>query len=93
MINKKQSHKIQIGKVKLLKSNRPLFPEDLLARDDINGILEDVNKVKPDIKSLIVIWLDQDDVYHFEISDDTLVAIATWMLECTKLDLLINDKE
>ena len=84
----KNTHWIKIGKVKLLKSDRPIFPEDLLASDDINQILEDVNKVKPDIKHLIILWVDKDDNLYFETPDDTPQSIATWMLECTKLDIL-----
>ena len=67
--------------------------DDLLARDDVNGILADLAKLKPDIKSLIMIYLDHKDVYHWNITDNTLESTATWMLESTKLDLLSREQE
>jgi hypothetical protein len=67
---------------------------DLLTRDDINGILADLDQEKPNISDLIVIYMDRrDHKYHWTITDGTLVSTATWMLESTKLDLLIEDTE
>jgi hypothetical protein len=92
MLNKnKKSHKIQIGKAHLLKLPRIVTMEDVLATDDVNGILEDITKVKPAIKDLIIIWMGQDGNYHFEITDETLSSTATWMLESAKLDILNED--
>lgn len=91
MFNK--THKVKIGKVKLLKSNNPVSIEDLLAKDDVNGILKDLDNIKPDIKHLITIWVDQNDTCYFEISDDTPISSATWMLESTKFDLLKEASE
>jgi hypothetical protein len=88
MLNKnKKSHKVQIGKVKLLKSNKPIFPEDLFASEDVNRILEDLQKTKPTIKNLIVLWQDDDSTY-WEITKDTNESTAIWMLESAKFDLL-----
>lgn len=67
---------------------------DLLTRDDINGMLADLDKEKPNISDLIVIYLNKDDKrYYFQITEDTLNATATWMLESTKLDVLNEDLE
>ena len=67
---------------------------DLLTRDDINGMLAELDKEKPNISDLIVIYLDKDTKqYHFQITEDTLNAIAVWMLENTKLDMLNDELE
>ena len=67
---------------------------DLLTRDDINGILADLDKEKPNISDLIVIYLNKDDKRcYFQITEDTLTDRATWMLESTKLDVLNEDLE
>jgi hypothetical protein len=90
-MNKNQkSHKIQIGKVKIFKGNKHVFPEDLFTQDDVNRILEDLQKIKPSMKSLIVLWQDEDNTY-WEITKDTNVSTAVWMLETAKFDLLKED--
>ncbi len=67
---------------------------DLLARDDINGILADLDQKKPNISDMIVIYLDKEtQKYHFQITEKTLVSTATWMLESTKLDILNSEDE
>jgi hypothetical protein len=91
MLNKnKKSHKVQIGKAKLLKSNEPVFVEDLLANEDVNRILEDLHKIKPNINTLLVLWQDDENTY-WEITKDTNVSMAVWMLESAKIDLLNED--
>ena len=80
------------------KNTKPIRPvttiNDLLTRDDVNGILTALDKVKPDITDLIVIYMDKrDNKYHQQITDGTLVSTATWMLESTKLDLLNEEVE
>ena len=73
---------------------RVMTVNDILARDDVNGILADLDKLKPNIKTLIVIYLDnKDNKYHWRITDGTWVSTATWMLESTKLDLLNSEDE
>jgi len=67
---------------------------DLLARADINSIINELDKEKPNMSDLIVIWLDKNDKrYLFQITEDTLSDRATWMLESTKLDVLNEDTE
>lgn len=63
--------------------------EDLLARDDVNAVLQELDDTKPNISDMVVIWLDKrDDTFYYEITKGTLVSTATWLLESTKIDLL-----
>lgn len=68
---------------------------DLLARDDINGIINDLNDIKPDIEHLVVIYSDKNGERSWIMTEDTMASMATWLLETTKMDLLIqaNDDE
>ena len=67
---------------------------DLLTRDDINGMLADLDKEKPNISDLIVIYLDKRDKrYHFQITEDTLNAVAVWLLQQVNQDILNEDTE
>ncbi len=68
--------------------------EDVLASDEINYILSDLNKEKPHISDLIVIYTDRrDGQLYFQTTRNTLVSMATWMLEATKFDLLNEGEE
>jgi len=87
---KGHSHKIpnsaRLTKVKTIS--------DLLTRDDINGILADLDKEKPNISDLVVIYLDKRDKQcYFQITEGTLTDRTTWMLESTKLDVLNENVE
>jgi hypothetical protein len=75
----------------ITKTRRKVTINDLLVKDDINGILSDLDKSKPDIKDLIVIQLPRDGGYRMWITEDTLESTAVWLLECVKNDI-INDK-
>ncbi len=68
---------------------------DLLARDDVNGILKNLDGIKPNITDCIVIYIDKrDKKRYWQATEETTRALATWMLESTKLDILmIDDKE
>lgn len=89
MPNNRRSHKIpnsaRLPKVKTIN--------DLLTRDDINGMLADLDEAKPDISDLIVIYMDKDKSRCFLITEDTPVSTATWLLETTKLDVIMEDTE
>jgi len=62
---------------------------DLLTRDDINGILADMDRRKPNVTDMIIIFYNKKtDTYGWQITDDTLAPLATYLLESTKLDLL-----
>ena len=67
--------------------------DDLLTRDDINGMLADLNNLKKDIDDLIIIYTDKGRNYWFQITEGTLISTAIWMLESTKVDLLHDDFE
>ncbi len=76
------------------KQKRITTIDGLLARDDVNGILDDLNKVKPNIQDLVVIYIDNSDGNrHFKMTEGTLQSLAVWMLETAKLDLLNNENE
>jgi len=66
---------------------------DILSRDEITGMVADLQAQKPDIKDLVIIYTDGASVYHWSISEDTLMSTAIWMLESTKNDLLNNQNE
>ena len=76
------------------KKSKVVTINDLLTRDDINGILSDLDKDKPDIRDLIVIYVDKrDKSFSYYLTQDTLISTATWMLEATKLDLLTEQTD
>jgi len=86
MTNKKMRHQVIPNSAKLPKIKTI---NDLLARDDINGILADLNKRKPDITDMIVIFYNKrKDTWGWTITDNTSDPLATYLLESTKLDLL-----
>lgn len=68
--------------------------EDLLTNDDINGMFQELEKVKPNISDLIIIYVDKKTGdYQYLITDNTLVSLATYLLECTKLDILSHGED
>ncbi len=72
------------------KKRKSVTINDLLTKDDINGILADLEKIKPNIKDLIVIYMDKNNKYSWQITGNTLESLAVWLLESVKLDLLNN---
>ncbi len=79
---------VKLPKRKLVTIN------DLLMKDDVRGVFNEIEKVKPYIKDCIVIYIDsRDGLKHGQITDDTPVSLATWMLEVTKLDMLNAESE
>lgn len=64
---------------------------DLLTRDDVNGMLQDLQKKKVGIKNLIIIYTDDNSANHWEITSDTTSSLAVWMLESTKMDVMDGD--
>ncbi len=84
----------RVGKTtaQLLKGIKTV--NDILARDNVNGILNALDKAKPHIQDLIVIYIDRrNNRKYWNGTDDTTKPIATWMLETTKLELLNDDSE
>lgn len=67
---------------------------DILARADINSMINELDKEKPNMSDLIVIWLNKNDhQFYFQITEDTLVSTATWLLEATKYNVITEDTE
>ena len=88
-----KSHRLPIGATKKHACKIPDRIEDLLARDDINGILKDIDNIKPNIQDLIVLYTDKDGRWHFTCNDDMLISTGVWMLEGAKYELLVEDDE
>jgi len=61
---------------------------DLLTRDDVNGMLKDLQDKKPGIKNLVIIYTDGDNVNHWSITSDTNSSMAVWMIESMKFDIM-----
>lgn len=62
---------------------------DLLTRDDVNGILADMNKRKPDVTDMIVIYYNKEgNLYGWQITDNTHESLVVWLLESAKKDLM-----
>lgn len=76
------------------KSRRKVVTvSDILARDDVNDILQTIDKNKSDIKDLIVIAMPKDKPYYFYTTRETLSSTAVWLLECVKADIIKGDCE
>jgi len=73
-----------MNKRKLRRKN--LTVNSLLAQDDVNVILSTLDKLKPDITHVIVIYETSDNVRHFNFSE-MAVSHAMGLLELTKQDL------
>lgn len=87
----RHAHRRVLNSAKLPKVNTI---NDLFARADINSIINELDKEKPNMSDLIVIWLDKNDkTFYFSITEDTFTSTAVWMLEGTKLDVLSEDTE
>lgn len=76
-----------------IKSRKVLTVNDVLARDDLNEFLANMEKIKPNIKHAIIIWIDREDNYSWEITKGILTSQAIFLLERTKFDLLSGNEE
>ncbi len=66
---------------------------DLLARDDVNGILIDLDKEKPNITDMIVIYYKKDrDCIGWQTTGDTHESKIIWMLEVVKTNILSSEE-
>lgn len=75
------------------KRRRVVTINDLLARDDVNDILQEIDKNKADIQDMIVIAMPKDKPYYFYTTRETLSSTAVWLLECVKADIIKGDCE
>lgn len=65
---------------------------DMLTRDDINQMMRDLEKEKPNISDLIIVYMEKEtNNFYFQVTKDTLASTAVYMLECTKLDIINED--
>ncbi len=87
-----QKHGLPRTAIRLKRSRRTI--NDLLTSDEVNGILGELDKVKPHITDCIVIYTDKrDGKFHWQVTDNTLASLAVWLLESAKLDLLTAGDE
>ena len=61
---------------------------DVLARDDINKFLADMDNEKANIKQALIIYVRRDDSYSWEISEGIPDATVLGLLEQMKYDIL-----
>jgi hypothetical protein len=62
---------------------------DLFTRDDVNGLLERLDKAKPHITDALMIYIDnRDNLLHWSTTENTLESQALWMIEVAKRALL-----
>ena len=61
---------------------------DLLARDDINEFLADMDNEKANIKQALIIYVRRDGSYSWEISEGIPDATVLGLLEQMKYDIL-----
>jgi len=84
-----EGHRIPKSAIKR-KRKVKVTVNDLLTRDDINGILESLNETKPEIQDLIVIYTDKNHERYFIHTESSFISTLTWMLETTKLDMILS---
>ena len=78
----------RVKRTNLLK-RKLVTVDDLFTLDDVNDILEKVNKSKSHYSDIIVIVIDKDtEEYSWLLTNNTLESTAVWLLENTKNDLL-----
>jgi len=87
----------RVGKTKdqiELKSakRKPLTVNDLLTKDDINTVVDDVLEKRADMSSLIVIYQDIDGKIRWNCSSIALSQFV-FLLETVKVALLTEDDE
>jgi len=85
---KVKSHKLPISKAPEVET-----VDDLLAKDDINGILQDVAKERTNIQDIIVIYNTKDDVIFWHCNQDILISKANYMLDVAKYDLMKDGED
>lgn len=89
----KHSNKPKTNKRK--KASRiPSRIEDLLAMDNVNDVLQEIDNTKPHISDILVIYIDKrDNQIYFEPTKETLRSLLVFMMESVKLTLLTEDDE
>jgi hypothetical protein len=65
---------------------------DLLTRDDINQMIEDLNNNKVNIKHLSIIYTTKDDTIYSEHTEDSMLSSIIYQIEVTKNELLKGDE-
>lgn len=74
------------------RTRRITTVNDILARDDVNGILADLAKEKHKIAAMIVIYANKDGQYGWQVTENTLEATIVWLLESIKRDIMTDEE-
>lgn len=91
---KQNNSQHRMPKVTTKTTRRKTTVADLLTRDNVNDILNDLEEMRPNIGDLIVIYVDKRDKrFCYQVTEDTLVSTATWLLESTKLEIINSEDE
>ena len=80
------------GQVSKTKRRRITTVEDILATDDVNSVMANLQKAKPKMKSLIAIYND-GEYTHWETTQGTPLSEIIFRLELVKTSLLTEDSE
>jgi hypothetical protein len=86
-------HRLPIKSTKTITLRRAKSCSDILAQDDVNGILNDLADYKSDMDDLIVIWTDKKGDLWFQTTKGIKESTALWMMEITKQDILNEGDE
>ena len=88
--NEKVTRQKQKGLKLALKTSKSI--NDFLAKDDITDILQLLERKQLEITDCILLYKTRDGGISYIMTGDILLSNATYMLECTKFDIL-NDRE
>lgn len=80
-------------KEKTRKSKKAITTvNDLFSRDDVNDLLERLNKAKPYITDALMVYIDKrDNLIHWQTTENTFESLAVYMIERAKKALLDSD--
>jgi len=65
---------------------------DILARDDVNGLLAEVSANKVNATDMIILWYDDEDTVHMRTTGP-INSKAVYMLEFGKNFILNSDED
>jgi len=80
------------GQVSKIRRQRITTVEDILASDDVNSVMAELQKAKPKMKSLIAIYND-GEYTHWQITQGTPLSEIIFRLEMVKTSLLTEDSK
>lgn len=89
MANERKKRITNLSLKKQIRNSKSV--NDLLASDDVNGILKDLEEIKPHISDMIVIYVDKrDNTWHSQITEQSLSSTVVWLLESVKHNEIVG---